>query len=122
MHQNQLTRYHDTLVALRDRLTEQVRKTSDRVADKGAAPDELSHVPTHPADGDSEGLERDVELERNREQMIEAIDDALERIQDGGYGRCMDCGTDIPQARLEVLPFALRCVDCERKRQGDTGG
>ena len=122
MHQDQLSRYHDTLVELRDRLTERVRKTSDRVADKGAAPDGLSHVPTHPADGDSEGLECDVELERNRERMIEAIDDALDRIKDGGYGRCMDCGTDIPQTRLEVLPFALRCVDCERKRQGDTGG
>jgi len=119
MHQDQLTHYHDTLVALRGRLTEQVRKTADRVADKGAPPDELSHVPTHPADADSEGLGRHIELERNREQMIEAVDGALERINDGSYGRCADCGTDIPQARLEVLPFAPRCVECERKRQGE---
>jgi hypothetical protein len=47
------------------------------VAEKAEAPDELSHVPTHAADRDSEGLDREVVLETSREQTLEAIDRAL---------------------------------------------
>jgi len=117
MRENELADYHTTLLDLRSRLTEEVRDTVDRVADKTAAEDELSHVPTHAADRDTEGLDRDVEQEANRERMLEAIDRALARINDGGYGRCEDCGTDIPRARLDVLPFATRCVSCESQRE-----
>ena len=60
--------------------------------DRGAAwsigaapPDELSHVPTHAADRDSEGLDRDMAVQANQEQMLEAIEDALERINDGSF-------------------------------------
>ena len=45
------------------------------------------------------------------------IDDALARLADGGYGRCDDCGQDIPAARLQAMPFALRCRQCEELRE-----
>ncbi len=48
------------------------------------------------------------ELRRVREQVVAA----LERLQGGGYGRCEICGRAIPEARLEALPWAIRCVDC----------
>ncbi len=117
MQEAEQNRYREELLALRGRLTDEARKALDEVADKVQSPDELSSVPTHAADRDSEGLERDVALEANREQMLEAIDRALERIEAGEYGRCEDCGGEISTTRLEVLPFALRCVDCEGKRE-----
>jgi RNA polymerase-binding transcription factor DksA len=40
------------------------------------------------------------------------IDAALARIEDGTYGRCAGCGTEIPEERLELRPFASRCVAC----------
>lgn len=117
MRNDELAHYRETLLELRNRLTDEVRKAVGRVADKASAPDELSHVPTHAADRDSEGLDRDVAVEANREQMLEAIDGALRRINDGSYGRCTDCGADIRKARLDVLPFAARCVACEERQE-----
>ena len=40
---------------------------------------------------------------------------ALARIEDSSYGRCIDCGGDIPEGRLEARPDAARCVGCQAK-------
>ena len=40
---------------------------------------------------------------------------ALARIDDNTYGRCTDCGGDIPEGRLEARPDAARCVNCQAK-------
>ena len=42
---------------------------------------------------------------------------ALSRLAEGSYGRCEACGLDIAVARLEAMPFALRCRDCEATRE-----
>jgi DnaK suppressor protein len=41
---------------------------------------------------------------------------ALARIEENTYGRCVDCGADIPDGRLEARPDASRCVGCQAKR------
>jgi len=41
---------------------------------------------------------------------------ALARIDDGSYGRCVDCGNSVPDARLEARPASPRCVPCQSKR------
>src|SRR3954470_826107 len=43
---------------------------------------------------------------------IGEIDAALARIDAGTYGRCVSCGAEIPEERLELRPFAGRCVSC----------
>jgi DnaK suppressor protein len=45
------------------------------------------------------------------------IDKALIRLGEGSYGECQDCGKAIPQKRLQFVPFATRCVECERRRE-----
>lgn len=45
-------------------------------------------------------------------------EEALRRLDDGTYGICQACGQPIPQARLEVLPEARRCVACPQDRTG----
>lgn len=54
-------------------------------------------------------------------RRLELIDSALDRIRQGKYGLCAGCGREIPQARLEALPYALMCVSCasaeERRRR-----
>ena len=44
---------------------------------------------------------------------LAAIDAALERLAQGLYGQCQDCGITIPEARLNAYPMALRCVNCQ---------
>ncbi|MGY1771349.1 TraR/DksA family transcriptional regulator [Blastococcus sp. SYSU D00813] len=46
-------------------------------------------------------------------RTIEEIDAALERIAAGTYGVCVQCGTAVPEARLEFRPFAATCVSCQ---------
>jgi DnaK suppressor protein len=41
---------------------------------------------------------------------------ALARVQDGSYGKCVDCGQPVPEGRLEARPTTARCVPCQGKR------
>jgi DnaK suppressor protein len=41
---------------------------------------------------------------------------ALVRVDDGSYGRCVDCGNPVPDARLDARPATSRCVPCQSKR------
>ena len=45
-----------------------------------------------------------------------AVLDALARLDHGTYGLCADCGSPIPEGRLDARPEAARCVSCQSKR------
>lgn len=45
------------------------------------------------------------------------IEYALERMRSGTFGVCEDCGTNIPIARLSALPYATRCIKCQREHE-----
>ena len=62
--------------------------------------------------------ELDYTLEENSEHMLAEIDAALQRIDDGTYGRCTNCDKEIAPARLEARPWATLCIDCQRTREG----
>ena len=53
---------------------------------------------------------------QRRELMLRNIEAALKRLDNGGYGICRDCEEPINPKRLEFDPTALRCMDCESKR------
>lgn len=48
---------------------------------------------------------------------IDQIDAALDKLANGSYGVCEDCNQSISAARLEFLPFAALCVDCQRVQE-----
>ena len=50
-------------------------------------------------------------------EEIETIEEALQRIEAGKYGRCQDCSRWIRSARLQVQPFAVCCRACQEKRE-----
>ncbi len=54
-------------------------------------------------------------LAEMRAKEVEQIDAAIERIDNGEYGICIECGDWITPARLEALPYALRCKECQEK-------
>ena len=62
------------------------------------------------------------ELTRDLNEL-RALDAALNRLDDGAaFGRCGDCGADIPFERLRAEPAALRCVDCQRVHERTHAG
>jgi DnaK suppressor protein len=46
-------------------------------------------------------------------QQLELVDAALARLEDGTFGTCLRCGKAIAPARLEALPWAAHCIDCQ---------
>ena len=50
--------------------------------------------------------------------IVLRVERALERLDEGIYGACDDCGEDIVESRLRALPFATRCRPCEELREG----
>jgi DnaK suppressor protein len=60
-------------------------------------------------------------IETQRREMV-LIDAALRRLDEGAFGECVDCGTDIPMERLEALPFALRCEEDATRHEQEMRG
>jgi DnaK suppressor protein len=59
---------------------------------------------------------------RNREVFyIKKVDEALNRIEDGTFGECDDCGEDIELRRLEARPTATLCVNCKEEQERREG-
>ena len=54
---------------------------------------------------------RDADLDQAVQELSD-IDNALQRLDLGSYGVCASCGQPIPDARLQVMPYAVICVDC----------
>ena len=69
----------------------------------------------------SEESWREIEW-RHRGQLearLREINDAQDRLIEGVYGRCMDCGTDIGRKRLTADPAICLCIDCQRNAEGE---
>jgi DnaK suppressor protein len=49
--------------------------------------------------------------------MLLEIEDALERLDGGGYGTCLNCSDDIPKARLRAVPWTRYCIDCQEQAE-----
>lgn len=59
------------------------------------------------------GHEGEQALIRMLRSRLNDIESALERIEDGSYGLCAECSNEIPPRRLQALPFATLCVNCQ---------
>jgi RNA polymerase-binding transcription factor DksA len=62
----------------------------------------------------SEADRTEAVLDSARSQRDEVLA-ALARIDDNTYGQCVDCGSEIPEGRLDARPDAARCVNCQAK-------
>jgi DnaK suppressor protein len=57
--------------------------------------------------------QRDLALRDHATQQLELVDAALERLGAGTFGTCLRCGRPIAPARLEALPWAAHCIECQ---------
>ncbi len=78
------------------------------------APGHANHHSTEQASETFE-QERTLALMGNLRSMIEQVQAALGRLDDGSYGLCEGCGQPILPERLKALPFATQCVRCKEK-------
>jgi len=101
--------YLDKLLTRREGLVGQVQEAEaySRQRDAEATQD--------PADMAANAYTKEllVSMSANDRQLLTAIDDALDRIQDGDYGNCVHCGKPIQERRLEAVPWARHCLRCQ---------
>ncbi len=79
--------------------------------------DEDSSYGNHMADEGTDTFEQEKEiaLQRNLKSVLNEVESALKRMDEGTYGICIDCGQEIPIERLMARPYAVRCIaDQER--------
>jgi RNA polymerase-binding transcription factor len=94
-------------------LREEIQHTLERSADETHA--RVAEQARDVEDDSFSNLVVDVnlaEIDRDADEL-RRIDGALVRINEGSYGFCESCGQEIPEARLQAEPTALRCVKCQ---------
>ena len=88
---------------------------------RGQLEDEREEIPSdnHPGDMATSTFDRELDatLEGNEERLLQAIDAALQRVEDGSYGICRTCGQPVGAERLEALPWTTQCIDCKRREE-----
>jgi DnaK suppressor protein len=88
---------HDKLRSLRETLPAEVAEVKD--AEEQSVDDFIQEV--------------DFALMEMKSQTLGKIDEAIQRLEDGTYGICPECDSEISEARLTALPFASLCRDCQ---------
>ena len=117
-----LEHYRRTLESERDRL----RHAARSVHHHGSLLEETGDLAIgsgdHLADSASETYMRELDegLEENAEHILLEIDGALDRIEDGTYGLCADCGGPIGEERMLAVPYATLCLAHKRARERAT--
>lgn len=109
--------YLAQLLARRTSLLEQL--ASLRGGTVGRAEASAEHF-GHPEDSTAQvSTARDLEfaLDARETAELDQVDAALRRIEAGTYGQCVDCGIEIPAARLQATPEAARCIACQEKAE-----
>lgn len=96
-------------------------RSAMRRSGEGMRDSELSALDNHPGDRGSEL--HDEELDQTTEMLLSEeetrIAEARRALEDGSYGTCRDCSRPIPPARLEAMPEAVRCIQCQRHFEGE---
>ena len=106
--------YRDTLRAMRRELAGDINHLEAGAfieAGKSASPD--------PADNSSDSFAQEFSLEllQRDGQTLELIEAALKRLEGDAFGRCKGCEEWIKKARMVAIPFAEKCIDCQRQSE-----
>ena len=110
MRKEELKQHRQMLLSLRRRLTGEINSiVEDVVTDL--------HAPNEPLEAPSEAVDKSLVLQETEEGILSQVRDALERIDQGAFGTCSECGQDIPAGRLEAIPYTPWCVACARKME-----
>jgi len=112
MKDKQLKKFKEQLEDMKEKIISDVEQTlTEMTTQTGNIPD--------PNDRATVESDRNFELRiRDRERkLMNKIEEALARIEEGTYGICEGCGEDIAEKRLEARPVAKYCIDCKTKQE-----
>jgi DnaK suppressor protein len=114
-----LQRVRSELEAERARLTAALHAVNHEASLTDETGDLAIGTDDHIADTATETFMRELDggLEENVERLLREIDDALRRLDDGTWGRCVVCGRPIDDERLRAVPYATLCIEDRRAQE-----
>jgi RNA polymerase-binding transcription factor len=111
------TQQAERYAVLKTMLEDRRREIQDKLRSlREALPEEMAQVRDNEEQSVNDFV-RDVDfaLMQMKSDTLVGIDEALHRLEEGTYGLCADCESEIPEARLKALPFATRCRQCQEQ-------
>jgi DnaK suppressor protein len=117
MTKTDFTLCRERLLILRARLRGDVTQMEDSALNKDH--NKTTSMPNHMAELGSDNFDRELTLSLlgSENDALDQIEAAIERIEDGSYGQCEECGAKISKARLEAIPYATLCVRCASQQE-----
>jgi DnaK suppressor protein len=117
--ENDLKKIKKRLMEERMRLEEELMKVREGLAESQAESSGENDFEEDYAESGSSTFEREKELsiQVNVSDLLQKVDRALERMRNGSYGYCLNCGKPIAKERLKALPYAELCITCKRKEE-----
>ena len=116
MTKTDLMLYRETLLALRASLLGDMTQIED---DSLKDHSKTTSIPTDMEELGSDNADQEitVTLLGSNKDTFDQIQAAIQRIEDGVYGRCEECGIEIPKPRLDAIPYAAECERCTSQRE-----
>jgi DnaK suppressor protein len=100
--------------AVRARLQAERRRLLGEIGQAITVPDQMTYGSQAAAASQVFEQERELAMRERAELHLQAVEAALARLNDGTYGTCARCGRPIATERLEALPWAAHCIDCQQ--------
>lgn len=97
----------------RARLTAERARLAEEIGEAIEVPDQMTYGSQAAAASQVFDQQRDLALRDRAIQHLAQVDAALARLADRTFGQCIRCGSEIAPARLEALPWAAHCIDCQ---------
>ena len=117
-----LVSYRQVLQTIRSRLRGDLDQMTDEALrrDTNGGSGNLSNVPLHMADLGTDNYDQEFTLGliENEQGTLELVNEALDRMEQGKFGQCVECGELISKPRLQAIPYARHCIRCARKLEG----
>jgi DnaK suppressor protein len=117
--------YKEKLHAIRARLRGDVTAMAEVALRKsGMEGSDSNAMPIHMAELGSDNFEQEftLGLMEAEEDTLSLIDAALERVDRGSFGRCVECEGQISKARLNAIPYTPVCIKCADQRENNQNG
>lgn len=117
LSKNEISTLKQKLIAMKKSIEEKQENSLLDESLRESTGEITTGIGNHLAEGNAERVDREQEqtFEQIDEKVLGEIDDALDRIEEGSYGVCVDTGEQIPYERLEALPYAKRTAEAQEK-------
>lgn len=121
LNKKDLAEYKKLITKRKNEILDSISRISEDTLKKSQkdASGDISGYTFHMADVATDNYDREFSLglASNDRQFLYELEDALKRIEEGAFGICEECKSNLTKARLKALPYARLCLDCQQKRE-----